>query len=156
MVLLNKRGKINFLRVHDVETGWGPSSDFIDVECVIMFPDDVAKGYGFQLRNNSNENAHKGMLDLLRDAFNHDWTVSIDYHIESGKKNGVIIRVMLLKSSPPDPETPEDPLDPEDPVDPVPHQNHLQIRHQNHLQIHQIQRTQSILNDLQQILNLSR
>jgi hypothetical protein len=94
---INTQGKINFLRVHDVGTGWGPPSDFINVECVIKFKNAPTKSYGFQLRNDTNSNARKGMLDLLRDAFNHDWIVSIDYDIEPGKNNGIIIRVMLLK-----------------------------------------------------------
>ena len=51
----------------------------------------------FRLRNDTNSNARKGMLDLLRDAFNHDWLVSIDFEIQPGKNNGIIIRVMLLK-----------------------------------------------------------
>ena len=37
------------------------------------------------------------MLDLLRDAFNHGWTVSIDHETPTGKENGVIIRVALVK-----------------------------------------------------------
>jgi len=37
------------------------------------------------------------MLDLLRDGFNHDWIVSVDYWIESGKNNGEIVRVWLTK-----------------------------------------------------------
>jgi hypothetical protein len=94
--LLNTQGKINFLRVHDVGTGWGPPSDFINVECVIKFKNAPTKAYGFQLRNDTNSKAHQDMLDLLRDAFNHDWVVSIDYEIEDLKKNGVIRRIMSI------------------------------------------------------------
>ena len=44
-----------------------------------------------------NEPARAGMLDLLRDAFNHNWTVIIDYNIDPGKTNGVIIRTALTR-----------------------------------------------------------
>ena len=44
-----------------------------------------------------NEPARAGMLDLLRDAFNHNWTVIIDYSIDPGKTNGVIIRTALTR-----------------------------------------------------------
>jgi len=37
------------------------------------------------------------MLDLLRDAFNHNWVVLIDYNLDPGKTNGVIIRTALTK-----------------------------------------------------------
>jgi hypothetical protein len=37
------------------------------------------------------------MLDVLRDAFDHNWTVVIDYNIDTGKTNGIIIRTALSK-----------------------------------------------------------
>ena len=95
-ILGAKQGKINFLRVHDAG-GWGPPSDFIDVECVIRFLGEPDKAYGFQLRVDPHGNAHSGMLDIVRDAFNHDWEIGINYWIEPDKKNGIIIRVWLVK-----------------------------------------------------------
>jgi hypothetical protein len=38
------------------------------------------------------------MLDLMRDAFANNVTVSIDFFIVPGKTNGVIIRTALVKS----------------------------------------------------------
>jgi hypothetical protein len=95
--LLESQGKVTFLRVHDVGTGFGPPSDFIDVEVVVQLNTEPGKSFGFQLRNDSNRPARAGMLDLLRDAFNTNATVIIDYNIAAGKKNGVIIRVALTK-----------------------------------------------------------
>jgi hypothetical protein len=95
--LIESRGKVTFLRVHDVGTGFGPPSDFIDVEVVVQLDAEPGKSFGFQLRNDNNRPARAGMLDLLRDAFNTNATVLIDYNIASGKKNGVIIRVALTK-----------------------------------------------------------
>jgi hypothetical protein len=93
----NASGKITALRVHDVGTGYGPASDSIDVEVVITLNTQPGKAFGFQLRNDTNRVARQGMLDLLRDGFNNDWTVNIDYDIIPGKNNGVIFRVWLTK-----------------------------------------------------------
>ena len=37
------------------------------------------------------------MLDVVRDAFEHNWRIYIDYEIGAGKKNGVIVRVWVKK-----------------------------------------------------------
>lgn len=95
--LLNASGKLTLLRVHDVGTGYGGGSDNVDVEVVIALHSLPGKAFGFQLRNDANRPARQAMLDLLRDGFNHNWTVNIDYWIEPGKNNGVIIRTWLTK-----------------------------------------------------------
>lgn len=95
--LLQETGKLTMLRVHDVGTGYGPRSDFIDVEVVVRLNTASGKAFGFQLRNDDNRAARQGMLDVLRDAFNHNWTVTIDFEITPPKKNGVIRRVALSK-----------------------------------------------------------
>lgn len=97
MALIGTAGKLTFLRVHDVGTGWGPASDFIDVEVVCKLDSQPDSAFGFQLRNDNQRPARAGMLDLLRDAFNHDWTVALDYDIDPGKTNGVIIRTALTR-----------------------------------------------------------
>jgi hypothetical protein len=97
MLLLNSSGKITFLRVNDVGTGYGPPQDYIDAEVVIQLNAQSGKSFGFQLRNDGNRPAREGMLDLLRDAFTYNWTVSVDYNINAGKTNGIIMRVMLTK-----------------------------------------------------------
>jgi hypothetical protein len=96
-VLRQASGKITLLRAHDVGTGYGPPSDFIDVEVVIQLDTRPGNSMGFQLRNDDNRPAREGMLNLLRDAFNNDWTVTIDYEIDEGDNNGVIRRVWLTK-----------------------------------------------------------
>lgn len=85
-------GAITFLRVHDVGTGYGPPSDFIDVEVVISLNDLPGRGLGFQLRADSEEEARHGMLGLLRDAFARNSRVIIDY-TKTGLRNGRILRV---------------------------------------------------------------
>jgi len=90
--LLAAQGKLTLLRTHDVETKYGPPTDQIDVEVVIWLDSQPGKAFGFQLRNDRNEAAHRGMLDLLRDAFNQDRFVRIDY-VREGLRNGRIVRV---------------------------------------------------------------
>lgn len=97
MALLESSGKITFLRAHDVGTGWGPPSDHIDVEVIVKLASQPQNAFGFQLRNDGNRPARAGMLDLLRDAFNHNWTVTLDYNLDTGKTNGIIIRTALTK-----------------------------------------------------------
>jgi hypothetical protein len=97
MALLESSGKLTFLRAHDVGTGFGPPADFIDVEVVVKLDSRPNNSFGFQLRNDVNRPARAGMLDLLRDAFNYNWTVVIDYNLDTGKTNGVIIRTALIK-----------------------------------------------------------
>jgi hypothetical protein len=96
-VLLGECGKLNFLRGHDVGTGFGPPTDFIDAEVIAKFASDPPKAFGFQLRPDANAAARTGMLGLLQDAFNNNWTVCLDYFLVPGKNNGIIIRVALTK-----------------------------------------------------------
>ena len=58
------------LRVHDVGTGYGPRHDFINVEVVIQLDSMPRQALGFQFRNDRNDLARQGALNLLRDAFN--------------------------------------------------------------------------------------
>jgi hypothetical protein len=95
--LLNSQGRLTMLRVHDVGTKYGPPSDQIDVEVVIQLDSRPGMAFGFQLRGGTNALAHQGMLDLLRDAFENRWVVNIDYSLDQGKKNGVIIRTWVKK-----------------------------------------------------------
>ncbi len=95
--LKQSTGTVNYLRVHNVGSGWGPASDFLDVEIIVKLSTQPGKAFGVKLRSDTNGLAHQGMLDLLRDAFDRNWTVTIDYFIEQGKSNGEIVLVTLRK-----------------------------------------------------------
>ena len=98
LLLLNAMGHITMLRVHELGTGYGPGDDFIDGEVVIRLDSDSGRAFGLKLRSEDDRlAARQGMLDLLRDGFNHDWIVSVDFLVESGKNNGEIVRVWLTK-----------------------------------------------------------
>lgn len=90
--LLAVEGKPTFLRVHDVGTGWGPASDFLDAEVVIKLDTVPDRAFGFQLRNDVRKNEHHGMLDVVRDAFNRNQRIRIEY-VRTGLRNGRVIRV---------------------------------------------------------------
>jgi hypothetical protein len=110
-------GRVIFLRVHDVGTGWGPAQDHLDVEAVIRLDSQPGKAFGFQLRDDGNLATRQDALDLLRNAFNRDQIVMIDYSIEAGKNNGIINWVSL--SSIPEArveETPASLIAAEDPI----------------------------------------
>ena len=101
--LLQRQGKVTFLRVHDVGTGFGPPGDRIDVEVVFQLDTQPGKSFGFQVRSDANRAARQGMLDLLRDAFNRGWTVIVDFDIADpvNDNNGVAIRVALTGNQTP-------------------------------------------------------
>ena len=97
--ILNAQGKLTFLRAHDVGTGWGPPTDFLDVEAVFILDSTPSNAYGFQMRADANEPVREAMFSLLRDAFVHDLTVSADYSIDPGKHNGTAFRIALIKTT---------------------------------------------------------
>jgi hypothetical protein len=95
--LFNHQGKLTFLRAHDVGTGWGPQDDFLDVEVVFMLDTVPAAAFGFQLRDDAEGPVRAAMVDLLRDAFVHGFTVSVDAFVDAGKNNGRAFRIALVR-----------------------------------------------------------
>jgi hypothetical protein len=85
-------GKLTLLRVHEVGTKFGPPADQIDAEVIVKL-DSSDKAFGFQLRRDSNAGAHAGMLDDLREAFNRDRRVRLEW-VRVGPQTGRIIRVI--------------------------------------------------------------
>jgi len=81
------------LRVHDVETGYGPTYDSLDVEVVVWLDTEPNKAFGIELRRDADGPAAAGMLDLMRDCFNHDRPVHIDF-VRTGCRSGEVIRVI--------------------------------------------------------------
>ncbi|MDE3195544.1 MAG: hypothetical protein KGN84_04320 [Acidobacteriota bacterium] len=113
--VLEKTGKIVFLRAHDLGTRYGPPNDQLDVEAVFILNAINDGAYGFQLRNDNNLPARQAMFSLLRDAFVNNLAVTADFLIDPGKKNGVAIRIALTH-----PQTgPVHPIGPVGPIGPV-------------------------------------
>jgi len=99
--LMEKTGKIIFLRAHDLGTHYGPPSDQLDVEAVFILNAFGEGAYGFQLRNDDNLPARQAMFSLLREAFANNFTVIVDYWIDPGKMNGTAFRVALIRDTTP-------------------------------------------------------
>lgn len=97
-IVLTVSGHVTSLRVNDIGDGFGPADDFIEVEAVAQLDTQEGKNFGFQLRNDKNRPARQSMFDLLLDAFNNNWTVTLDCLIIPGKNNGTILQVTLTKS----------------------------------------------------------
>jgi curli biogenesis system outer membrane secretion channel CsgG len=91
-------GKVTMLRVNNLNDVYGEPDDAIRVEVVIQLNNQTNRGYGFELRNDNNRPLRQGMLDLLRDAFNNNWIVNIDFRTPTRRRNnGVIFRIWLTK-----------------------------------------------------------
>ncbi len=104
MALLRSKGKVTLLRVHDVGSGFGPPGDAIDAEVVFQITTHPERSFGFQLRDDTNRPVRQGMLDLLRDAFNHGWDLEVVYDLEEGRNNAIAFRVWMTRDpSKPDP-----------------------------------------------------
>ena len=93
--VLTAQGRIMLLRAHDVGTGYGPPTDFLDAEAVVHLDSLPGNSFGFQLRQDANKSAHRGMFALLRKAFAQNRPVRIDY-VRTGLRSGRIIRAMLV------------------------------------------------------------
>lgn len=97
--LKGANGKVTMLRVHEVGTKYGPSSDVLDAEVIFKLDSASDLAFGFKLRDDSDLATHQGMLDLLRDAFRNGYTVYTDYYqdAEFPKKNCEVFRVWITK-----------------------------------------------------------
>ena len=97
MGVVNTSGRLSLLRVHDRGTKFGPPNDQIDVEVVLAFVGRPNDFFGFQLRTDANAAVREGMLGLLRDGFNHNWIVNLDFDQQPNRRNSVLFRVWLTK-----------------------------------------------------------
>jgi hypothetical protein len=101
MGVVNVSGRLSLLRVHDRGTKFGPPNDQVDVEVIVAFANRPNEFFGFQLRQDANAPVREGMLGLLRDGFNHNWVVNLDFDQQPNRRNSVLFRVWLTK--PPNP-----------------------------------------------------
>lgn len=94
--ILTLEGTPSFLRVHEVGTRFGPPGDQLDVEVVLGLAETPGRAFGFQLRPGDDEAARAGMLTLLRQAFDEQIRVRLDY-TRTGFMNGRLIRVQTSR-----------------------------------------------------------
>jgi hypothetical protein len=86
-------GNITLLRAHDEGTGFGPPDDFLDAEVVVLLDSEPEKAFGFKLRTDADQPDAIGKLHALRDAFNNNRRVRIEF-LRTGCRMGQIIRVI--------------------------------------------------------------
>lgn len=98
-VIRTATGNITFLSVHELGSGYGPPSDFINVEVVIKLDSMPGKAFGFQLRRGTRYAANKAMLEIVRTAFEEGEPITIDY-VYLNRSNSVILRVIIVPPEP--------------------------------------------------------
>lgn len=76
--LVQTTGAVEWIRVNDVGTGFGPPDDFIDGEVIFKLTNGE-NHYGFQLRDNANALVAQGGLSLLVVAMENGWMINVDY-----------------------------------------------------------------------------
>jgi hypothetical protein len=88
-------GQLSLLSVNEIGDDSSLFVDSTTTEVTVALNNNPMT-FGFQVRNDRNRPAHQGMLDLLRDAFNNNWTVTVDY-FTFDDMNGLVKRVDLSK-----------------------------------------------------------
>ncbi len=86
-------GTITLLRVHDEETGYGPPDDQLDADVIVMLDSETEKAFGFKLRSGNDLADAKVKLQTLRDAFNSNRRVRLEF-LRTGCRTGQILRVI--------------------------------------------------------------
>lgn len=97
MALLRTKGKVTLLRAQDIGQRFGPREDSIDADVIFKISTLPNNHFGFTLRDDQHRPTRQGMLDLLRDAFNHDWDLEVVYDLDDGKNNGMARRVWIVR-----------------------------------------------------------
>lgn len=86
-------GVISLLRVHDNGTGFGPADDQLEAEVIVLLDTEPEKAFGFKLRTGDDRADAVGKLRVLRDAFNNNRRVRLEFH-RTGCRTGQIVRVI--------------------------------------------------------------
>ncbi len=86
-------GHITLLRVHDPGTGFGPPDDPLDADVIVTLDTEPEKAFGFKLRPGADQPDADGKLRTLRDAFNNNRGVRLEF-LRTGCRMGQIIRVI--------------------------------------------------------------
>jgi hypothetical protein len=87
-------GRITLLRVHDEGTGFGPPDDQLDAEVIVLLDTEPEKAFGFKLRTGADRADADGKVLALRDAFNNNRRVRLEF-LRTGCRTGQIMRVIM-------------------------------------------------------------
>ena len=93
-------GLVEFLRVHELGSGWGGGgSNPIDAEVIFKLDTEPRKAFGIPLRSGDTLPAHEAMYSLVRDAFVGDLRLHIEF-LEvptPPNQNSLVIRAWIEK-----------------------------------------------------------
>jgi hypothetical protein len=92
-------GKLTYLLVRDAR----PLNDFLDVELIVGLDTAPITRFGFKFGAGGiggiKEIIHHSMMDILRDAFNNNWQVTLDYIFDPTGRDGIIKQVQIGKET---------------------------------------------------------
>lgn len=95
MTVVNRNGKLRYLRINDLDHGSAAPDDAVHAEVTAALL-DTDEGYGFELRDDDPDlPSCKAMLSTLRDAFYHGRPVGLSIDLPEGKKHGRLCRVQI-------------------------------------------------------------
>jgi hypothetical protein len=89
---LKATGTPVLLRAHEVGSGFGPPTDHLDSDIVVQLDTEPNRGFGLSLRDRPGLPSQQAMFFRLRDAFNTNQPVTIEYK-RTGLRHGEIVRV---------------------------------------------------------------
>lgn len=77
--LFTAPGRVTMLRAHELDTGFGPRDDHLDVEVVVQLDVRPGESFGFPMRDGEHLPTTRGMLALLRRSLAKREPVQIGY-----------------------------------------------------------------------------
>lgn len=88
-------GQLTYLLVRDAR----PLNDSLDVELIVELDTAPVTRFGFKFgevfSGGIKEIIHHSMMDMLRDAFNNNWQVTLDYVFDSTGRDGIIRQIRI-------------------------------------------------------------
>jgi hypothetical protein len=91
-----KTGNISYLRVHRESSKYGPPRDQIDAEVIVKLANADPLAFGIPLKTGKGLPAAQAMFAILRDAFNANEPVRIEYEEQPGRQNHYVVRVIRM------------------------------------------------------------
>ena len=97
MAIMQAKGRLTFLRVHERGTGYGPPNDDLNNAEVIVKIENSPLAFGFGLRPDDKLPAAQAMFALLQDAYNANAPIAIEYDERPGRNNHYLFRVIRTR-----------------------------------------------------------
>jgi len=100
--LLTATGKITMIRISGYDDQWGAEGRYLKGEVFFWMDTMPGKTFGYQFPNDANQMRAREVSELLRDAFAHNWKVTVEYwadvsDVNPDPKLGKLCRLMVTK-----------------------------------------------------------